>query len=622
MCGIAGYLGRSQLAGVSFVKRANDLLRHRGPDGEGIFSDGDVALGHRRLSIVDLSAAGSQPMTSKDGRFTLVYNGEVYNHESLRPALAKRWDFKSRSDTETILAALALDGPPALETMVGMWALALWDGVEKKLLLSRDRYGQKPLHWRWGADGSFQFASEIAPLLELGERPKIHAPAAAEFIAIGNYGHLGERTFFEDIYSFKPGHWTLMGAGDKSFSQQRYWRFPARGGRDFRPYDDAAKRSFRAAFEEAASSQMMSDVPLAATLSGGLDSTAVVGAMVASNASSAVSAFTAQAKGSKYDESRYVEAVGAKWGAKLRIESIPVERMPLSLLTREVITAQEEPFGDPSIIAHYLITRSVRKAGISVLLGGQGGDELLLAYTYMAPAVIASQLRAGRVGYGLRELGNLETNMRTRLRIALAAVSPRLEEAARARSRRGEYRLLTPALRAASIAQAPRFSPISNLPGFWLDSIERLALPHLMHYDDRNGMRNSVEGRMPFLDHRLADVVTGIDPASFFNGGQRKLLLREACADLMPDEVRNRNDKIGFHTPLTSLLRQESAWVRESLCGERALALCLYEPAIMGRCCDDLENGSISPGDAGFVWRALAMAIWADVFNADCAFSA
>lgn len=617
MCGISGYLGKSEADGLRFITRANSIMAHRGPNDQGIFQGRGIVLGHRRLSIVDLSDAGHQPMTSPDGRWTLIYNGEVYNHEELRAQLANRWQFRSRCDTETVLAALALDGPAALEGMVGMWSILLWDATRRRLFLSRDRYGQKPLYWRLAAAGHLQFASEIAPLLKEGEKPKMYAPAAAEFLALGNYGHLGNRTFFQDIYAFPPAHWAWVEDGAREIIPHRYWRFPALPDREKRPFDDIAKRQFRDAFTKAVESQLMADVPIAATLSGGLDSSAVVGVMAAMSKRS-IKVFTAQAGGSSLDETRYVRAVIDKWKGRVDLESLSIERMRLSLLSEDVLRTQEEPFGDPSIIAHSQIMSAVHSSNIPVILGGQGGDELLLGYPYMSRAVIASEFRRGKIGWALGELCKLGQGSRTALRILLSTVSPSSEIYVRMKARKNAYYWLTPKARLATADANSELASVGNLSQFWLESIEKLALPHLVHYDDRNGMRLSIEGRMPFLDHRLADVVTSIDAKAFLSGGQRKGLLREALSDLIPSAVLARQDKIGFHTPLAQLLCDESDWVRETVCGETARELNLYDPAWAADACERLNKDPNRLGwVASLLWRCIAVVLWARVFNVD-----
>ncbi|MEK6322362.1 MAG: asparagine synthase (glutamine-hydrolyzing) [Acidobacteriota bacterium] len=615
MCGIAAYLGDNIMQGEGFISRANSLLTHRGPDDEGVFKGNRVVLGHRRLSIVDLSAAAHQPVLSPNGRWALIYNGEMYNHLDLRHRLCKGWDFRSHSDGETVLAALALNGPAVFEQMVGMWALALWDAHEQRLLLSRDRYGQKPLYWRLCADGSLRFASEIQPLLEEGERPAMYAPAVAEYLATGNYGHLGERTFFRDIYSFPPAHWTVVTAGNQTLEPHRYWRFPIPSKRDRRPYDETARQRFRSAFEEAVSSQLMSDVPVGATLSGGLDSSAVVGAMASRQTGGPIPVFTAQADGSDFDESRYVKAVADRWRGRLDIHWVRLEKMTISELLQQTIRTQEEPFGDPSIIAHGLLMDAARKAGVPVILGGQGGDELLFGYGYMGYALLAASLREGKVGWAFTEARSLNLGGKSLARIGLSALFPKIERNFRHRSRMKRRTWLLSALREAIPSEHLQLASTSNLTSVWLETIERVALPHLTHYDDRSGMARSIEGRMPFLDHRLADVVGSLDETAFLKGGRLKRILRDACSDLIPESVLNRHDKIGFFTPLRDMLKAEREWVRRMVTDEYARALNLFDVDIL-RSHVDAIAGVDGKGDGALrIWRALAVRVWAETFQ-------
>jgi len=615
MCGIAAFLGEDADAGQAFGRRSAALLTHRGPNDFGLYSADGVTLAHRRLSILDLSARGHQPMTSPDGRYTLIYNGEIYNHQALRGALEKDWRFASSCDTETLLAALAVEGPAAIDKMVGMWALALWDAKDERLFLSRDRYGQKPLYWRLASDATLRFASEIAPLIEPGERPAAFLPALAEFLAIGNYDHIPGRTFFRDIHSFPAGCSAWIERGAQSFTPSRYWRFPARARKDLRPFDAPARAGFRQAFMESVESQTLSDVPVAATLSGGIDSSGIVGAMASLSAAKVVKVFTAQAAGSAFDETCYVGAVKSLWGDRLDIETIPIERMALSSHIEGVVRTQAGPFGDPSIIAHNLIIAAAARAKIGVLIGGQGADEILLGYPYMSSSVVAAELRRGDRWWALRQMPRLEVGASQTMRIVGSALSPGLEREMRSRSRRSHGDWLSPALRLAERGDAPSLAALSDLGAFWRESVEAVALPHLIHYDDHNCMRHSIEGRMPYLDHRLAELLSGIDSRTFFQAGRRKAPLREACADLLPPAVIARRDKIGFHTPLADLLTAEIDWVRRCVCGDGARAAGLYDVVWMKERCEALAGGSADGHVAGVIWRALVVMIWIGVFD-------
>ncbi len=614
MCGLVAYSGSDADTGKRFIERANRLLLHRGPDDEGVYFGEGIALGHRRLSIIDLSSAAHQPMISPCGRWVIAYNGEVYNHLDLRARLCRDWEFRSRSDTETVLAALAINGPTAFEHMVGMWALALWDSKEKRLLLSRDRYGQKPLYWRRSDDGSLRFSSEISPLLEEDEHPVMYTPAVAEFLATGNYGHLGERTFFRDIYAFPPAHWASIRAADHAPTPQRYWRFPIASNGDRRPYDETARREFRETFEEAVRSQLMSDVPLGATLSGGLDSSAVLGCMAELCGDDQIAVFTAQSEGSAFDESRYVKAVEEKWRGRFRLHWIRLERMILSEVIDEAIRAQEEPFGDPSIIAHGLLMKAAREAGIKVVLAGQGGDELLFGYPFMFHSLLSGAMREGRLKWAIKEAQAFGLDWKTLLRMGLSALAPEAERKARLRSRLKRRWWLTDVLKEAVVEND--LAATSDSRAVLLETVERSALPHLTHYDDRSGMARSVEGRMPFLDHRLAEIVGHLDSKAFVGGGKSKLILRQALGHLLPDAVLERRDKIGFFTPLRDMLKAENQWVRALVTDERARSLNLYDCSVMDSCLDGLTRGERRLDAAHLVWRALAVRVWADTFNA------
>jgi asparagine synthase (glutamine-hydrolysing) len=616
MCGISVYIGSDpSKKGRRFVERANRIMAHRGPNDEGIFVDHQVVLGHRRLSIVDLSATGHQPMVSPDRRWVLVYNGELYNHISLRERLCKGWCFQGHSDTETVLALLSFLGPNALKEMVGMWALMLWDRMEQRLLVSRDRYGQKPLYWRHATDGSLRLASEISPLLEPGENPKVYPVAIGEFLSTGNYGHFGERTFFRDIFSFPPAHWAYITLDNRTITPHRYWRFPVLPLRERRPLDQQCCTQFRTALEEAVTSQLMSDVPVGATLSGGLDSSAVVGILASQDQGGPIPVFTAQTSNSRFDESRYVRAVSEKWGNRIEIHWTPLKRMRLSSIIYEAIRVQEEPFGDPSIVAHGCLMDAARAAGVPVILGGQGADEMLFGYIFMIQALISSGLRNGQLGWATRELGKLHPPINDSGRIILSAWFPPLEKYLRNRSRMARRYWLSQGLKELPGTGMLEMAALSSIGEIWLEAIERVALPHLTHYDDRNGMARSVEGRMPFLDHRLAEVITRLEPKDFLFGGQSKFILRQACCDLLPPSVLQRRDKIGFFTPIHDMIRSEISWINGLLTDDYARSLDFYELEPLRRDLTLYANGKRNNDASRRIFRALTIRVWAEVFD-------
>ena len=615
MCGVSGFVGANREAAAAFVRRANQLQSHRGPDGEGVWQGDGIALGHRRLAILDLTPTGSQPMASDDGRWVIAYNGEIYNHEELRTRYLSDVRFRGRSDTETLLALLSRKGPEALSQMVGMWAILLWDNLSRRLLMSRDRYGQKPMYWRRGTDGSVRIASEIKPLLDPDERPASDHASLADYLASGNYGHLGTRTFFDGIKSFPPGSWAVVSAGDHAPTPTRYWRFPFAGSRPDRVFDSNAAAELKDLVNQAVCSQLMSDVPLGATLSGGLDSSIVVGTICASERAAPLAVFTAQTPGSRFDETRYVEAVRLRWGNRLVVHSTRLDGRSFRPAILETIRQQEEPFGDPSIIAHGFLMDAARRAGIPVVLGGQGADELFLGYRHMQYAAIAGAIRKGKLAWAFSQVAALEGTWGNLPRMLLAAFFPRVEARLRENARRSRSNLLGPAL----IQNLPEQGGVlgwGKWQEVWRATIEGVGLPHLVHYDDRSAMARGIEGRMPFLDHRIADFVARLDVTAFLQDGLSKWPLRSACADVVPAEVLGRRDKIGFFTPLADLLQRERDWVRDVLLGDEFVALRWLDPRAITRLLAHPGPGRAWSSEGMLpLWRAFCAALWASEFR-------
>ncbi|MDB5258757.1 MAG: hypothetical protein JWM14_3452, partial [Chitinophagaceae bacterium] len=395
MCGIAFALGGETTKALLFAERANRLLAHRGPDGEGIFQEKQVVLSHRRLAILDLSEAGAQPMQTEDNRYVIVHNGEIYNHLKLRNDFLPHVTFRGLSDTETLLLLYVHLGEKMLQHLVGMWAFAIWDSKEETLFVCRDRYGQKPLYHRRSPDGALLFSSEIKPLIEDQEHPLMNETAVVEYLALGNYGHLDNQTFFKEINSFRQGHYAKIKAGDGSFKEEQYWRLPKIKEKDKRPFDQELRSQLESIIEEAVSSQLLSDVKIGATLSGGLDSSIVVGAMAKTKTTS-TPVFTAQSANSKWDESQYVKAVEEKWSTdKIDLHWKELNQTSIADHLVHYITVQEEPFGDPSIMAHGFLIAMAKENGVKVIVGGQGADEVFFGYESMIASLLSRGIRKG-----------------------------------------------------------------------------------------------------------------------------------------------------------------------------------------------------------------------------------
>ena len=614
MCGIAAILTPFPAHQAEFLQRAITLLHHRGPDGQGLWQAEGIGMAHTRLAILDLSEAGAQPMHSASGRYVITYNGEIYNHVELRQKYFPGKHWRGHSDTETLLALFEQLGTDMFAELVGMWAMAIWDTQAKRLLLSRDRYGQKPLYFRFYPDTrSFALASEIKPLLLPGQKNLVNPLMAAEYLALGNYGHLGGQTFFAEVRQLLPGHFSWVQSGNTALNEQAYWRLPSVPRRDKIPVGLAEIEKLRDALLQAVHSQTLSDVPIGATLSGGLDSSLVTGMLAAErSAANPLDIFTAQTPGSRWDESPYVRAVCEKWGDGIRLHAKDLHQIRISETLERTLGIQEEPFGDPSIIAHGYLMDMAKAAGIKVVLGGQGADEVFRGYPHSIQQLFAHELSHFHFGYAIPEMRKAGIASADGLRILLGAYMPRLERFLRGRSRAQRRRFLSPALQeAAQAAEQQHVLPLANdWEAALLESVQGVHIPHLVHYDDRNGMARSIEGRMPFLDHRLLELTAAFQPSAFYSQGFSKSLLRTAGQAYLPEEVVQRKDKIGFYTPLTEMLRHDAAWVWEHLEHTNWLTKDI-KPADFSK----NKTGLIAGESALRLWRVVSMEIWQQQFQ-------
>lgn len=612
MCGIAGYIGNSKEEGLQFAKRAETILQHRGPDDSGIDNDETVTLLHRRLSILDLSPSGHQPMRSSCGRYSIVFNGEIYNHLDLRNKYLAKHTFRGHSDTETIIELFCIMQEKMLAEMVGMWAVLIHDKEANKVFISRDRYGQKPVYTR-RVGNTWRIASEVKPLLDASEHTAYDATAAAEYVALGNYGHLGVHTFYRDIRQFPQGCFAWVQGGDTEINATKYWELPNIAEKDKVPFDEKAKKELHARVVEGVLSQTLADVPIGITLSGGIDSSIVAG-ILATHYDKEIHIFTAQAQG-RYDESKYVDAVIKQFGkSNLILHRKDLDTLSVKEGLEKYINIQEEPFGDPSIMAHGFLMQMAKDAGIKVVLNGQGADELFFGYNNMAQAILLKQLRSLQFGKFSANLKAMKLGKTYMLRTLLKSFAPGTEVKLRAKSRLSRRGIINPALLAnVDDSLVPLYS-YNDIYDVWRESVYGVHIPHLVHYDDRNGMANSIEGRMPFLDHRIAEYVATIKPEDFLVNGQRKYILREACRQYLPDVIYNRTDKIGFYTPLVDALVRDKVWVASEM-KKKDVLVKDHQASLLAK----LNAGSLTTPEALQIWRALSVIEWSGIFNIDMA---
>jgi asparagine synthase (glutamine-hydrolysing) len=610
MCGLCGVVALGRPPETETVRAMAGALDHRGPDGDGEFSDEGVAFGFRRLAIIDLSDAAMQPFASDDGALRLVHNGEIYNYVELRRELQGRGhSFRTQSDTEVIVRAYEEWGDDCVRRFNGMWALALWDGRRRRLLCSRDRFGVKPFYYRWD-DGRLEFASELKAFDSL----EPHLPAVRDYLEQGYVDHTDE-TFFAGIRKLPPAHSLVV--DERGLRLARYWSLEPRE----EPTD--ATEEVRELFLDAVRLRLRSDVPVGTCLSGGIDSSAIVCAVDHLLRTEAENArpvgdrqrtFTAFFEERGFDERPYAEAVVDRtrsqphwitFGSRELVDVLP-----------SIVRTQDEPFGSTSIVAQWFVMRAAKEAGLTVMLDGQGADETLAGYHGYFGPFFADLLRHGQ----LRELGAELRAYRTLHgagvgTTAVALARPFLPERVRwaARGRvRGGSALVHPDLPSSTHEHANGFD------GGYLRRqmhviLTQRGLPELLHYEDRNSMAHSLEARVPFLDYRLVELLFSLGSSELIERGRTKAVLRRALGDLLPPVVRDRVDKLGFVTPEAQWLRNGLGELAADVFASREFRERGFVDAAAAR--RSLERHRSGERTAGFeLWRALCVELWAREF--------
>ena len=552
MCGIVALFKRKNLARpLSLARAMSDGVAHRGPDGAGLVGlEGDavihsagstaweVALAHRRLSIIDLSPAAAQPMVYRD-RYWLTYNGEVYNYLELRAELERLGHvFRTQSDSEAVLAAFAEWGPRCFERMRGMWGLVLLDAQTKTAVVCRDRLGIKPLYV-WQSDGLLAIVSEIKQLVDV---PGFHArrseQAVTEYLATGYEDQTC--SFFSGVTPVPPGTYlTLSVSGDAPSSPRPYW-WPERV--ETSVYDAAqASEAFAAKLDECVRIHLRSDVPVGCALSGGLDSSAI--AVIVHNQGGGATdlhTFTSTCTGDPPNERQYVEAVLD--GIRAAPHFVTPSAHGFLNDLNDFVWHHDEPVGSLSMYAGYCVARATRAANVPVALNGEGGDEILSGY-WQSYFLYLREL--GLRGRMLTLLGHLAGALLPGGNPSLLGQVPVMLRRYLARRRGLSYVAGQPTVGSEVLQRALA----SQGQGRRLNEIRMMYLPRLLKWDDRNSMAFSIEGRYPFLDHELIELCLSFAPEILYHRGWTKWPLRHGLRERLPEKVAFRRSKFGFWVP-------------------------------------------------------------------------
>ena len=524
----------------------NVALQHRGPDDQSTYVDDEVSLGHRRLSIIDLSPAGRQPKCNENESIWIVFNGEIYNFQEIRATLEKSGhQFSSDTDTEVIIHAYEEWGTSCVERFNGMWAFAIYDKNKGILFFSRDRFGVKPLYFCRNEKG-LVFSSEIKGILQHPIRCAANEKAIYDFLALGFVDHL-QQTFFQDIDRLMPGESMIYSFSQGSMEKFRWYELnqvPA--GMEKMTEEEAAKR-IRELFEDSVRYRLISDVPVGSCLSGGIDSSSIVHAMRKNSETSEIKTFSMVFPGKKQDESSFINEVVAA----TKVEAYNVSPSTEDLLRDlyDLIRTQEEPFGSLSIYGQYKVMQLANRSGMKVLLDGQGSDEIFAGYFIYYKYYFFESLLHLRMGEAI------ETAKRMNSKLQDILLFPAMTILSTLGLSQGILRnlWLSRLKYLKGFDEVVLANPLTDR-GFDLNralysDLISYSIPQLLRYEDKNSMRWSIESRVPFLDYRLVELAMSLPSGYKIRLGTTKYILRKAMKGLVSDRILNRRDKIGFAAP-------------------------------------------------------------------------
>jgi asparagine synthase (glutamine-hydrolysing) len=645
MCGIVGICsldGSGNPEYAKYVKQMADSLQHRGPDDEGFLAadsvrqegyvltgreskvEGlriedfkksvDLVFGHRRLSIIDLSPAGHQPMCNENGQIWIVYNGEIYNYLEVRRELESLTHrFNSQTDTEVILHAYEEWGTDCLTRFNGMWSFAIADLRTNRIFCSRDRMGVKPFYYTY--DGKrFCFASEIKAILKVNRfSAQPNEQMIADYLFLGLLDHTDE-TSFKDIYQLKPGEYLLI-EGNR-LTVRSYWDIEP-GDLCLSGDDDYAER-FYELLRDSIRLRLRSDVPIGSCLSGGLDSSSIVSlasrlmlddeAISPTTAGKRQKTFSSCFEDHVYDERKYIELVAKQTAVEKNYVFPKGENLQNDL--GRLVWHQDEPFGSTGIYAQWEVMKLAKKCGVTVLLDGQGGDELLGGYLPSFYYLFREEFQRRKWRRLCRELKGFRRYHPTMLTDILShGFIPRFRNAI---GRRIDW--AQDAFQKKFFRSIPRSSKFrTGLDNYLYQCFRSTTLPRLLHYEDRSSMAFSIEARLPFLDFRLVEYIFSLPSDQKIREGITKVILRNAMKQHLPDEVRNRHDKMGFVTPddvwFKSILKEKILGVLNSKSfSDRGYFVVKKVREIFEDCCEGKRR--IGPT----LWRWVNLELWLRTF--------
>jgi len=633
MCGLVASISPDEDLLPSDIYRMLQLANHRGPDGFNIQvissaqpvdlqttenSVGWAVLGHVRLAVIDTSGDSSQPMFSKCRRYSLIFNGEIYNYLELRKELTKLGvTFRSTGDTEVLLQALMFWGVQALPRLRGMFAFVFVDQHERIVLAARDRYGIKPLYL-WHDGKHLHFASEVKQFTAHPKwKARLERRKALEFLLYG-VTDFDQDTHFQHVHHVLPGTYTLTHLRNGLKANSVKWWHPRRD--TFTGTYNEAVEEYRRRFQESLSLHMRSDVEVASCLSGGLDSSAIVGSVSALR-ERPLRTFTAVSENAVLDERRFAEAVNDLAGT-IGTYTLPTSEKLWADLDR-IMWHQDEPFGSTSIFAQWCVFEAIRGEGIKVALDGQGADEQLGGYNSFITTKILEDFQRRRYRTAFKSARSFMMNQRISVRdLGYAAgyrylpegVKSRLGQRAGIASQNAELWIKKDFVNLTKYCDPFNASDSESRTVRQLswDMVDRINLPLLLRFEDRNSMAFGVEARVPFVDHELMEFALTLPEDFLIRGELTKSILRDAANSRLPEAVKNRRDKIGFQTNEWQWLRQHRSEIGQLIRRDMEVARDVFSDDIQQLVDRQLCNTS---RQSPVPWRVVSFLRWMRVFD-------
>lgn len=603
MCGIAGVIQKKDNINniANLVRTMTQSILHRGPDGEGMVQFQNVGLGHRRLSILDLTQGGLQPMSYQDGQYVITYNGEIYNYIELRKTLESiGYQFISGTDTEVILAAYAAFGVDCVKRFNGMWAFAILDKGQNQIFCSRDRFGIKPFYYIDTPD-LFAFGSEIKQLLPFLKMASANKSLLTDFILTGVSDHQ-EATYFDGVFKLSASHNLVYSIGNNRFTIKPYYQINFNSEYSNLSSEDAIDL-YMYLLEDAIKLRLRADVTVGTCLSGGLDS-ASIASIAAPLYPSAFNGITAISEQESNNEASYAKQVidfyNMQWLQVKPNYTDFCDSLP------SVVQTQEEPFGSPSITMQYFVMKTARDHHISVLLDGQGGDETLLGYEKYYGSYLFNKFHEQGLFSCLQALklackNNQNLSLSNAMKYLIGGTSSSIRYLA---YRKKHHYLQRPLQCPAHLSAFSRSS--RNMFQLQQLEIESTNLPVLLRYEDKNSMAHSIETRLPFLDHRITELALSLPNNYKINDGWSKWLLRMGMKNRMPEAIVWRKNKFGFEAP-------ESIWLQKHF--NEMVSAVQVSPLLSHLTYSKQLNKNYHRLDKRSQWRLYSIAIWEKTFG-------